>query len=232
MQRYLTTQERVDLAVKAGHYAFVKDYIQMHNNGDGTELKTLRVLDPLGAERRYTLIPPYAIAAVDCYLTSYGIPLTVEDGKVEEATISTSSHNLAKYALKAADDAIRYRKVTDRPSPLVERVAYALEYEATDTAFSVLEKIIELNPVQMHGMTLEKDEEHQTETIVFDDGTRIERSYDCEDESPHNRMYSLIQLEDQVRPDSDKLIDTLMTQLDDLLMIGDLDFGGPDATTK
>ena len=78
MERYLTTQERVDLAVEAGHVEKVSEYIRMHNNGDATEFETLYVLDNGGGKIVYDRLPSYGVAAVDSYLNIFDIPLRTQ----------------------------------------------------------------------------------------------------------------------------------------------------------
>lgn len=230
MSRHLTTQQRVDLAVKAGHYALVKDYIQMHNNGEGSEDQSLTVVGPLGVKDVFFNLPSYAFAAVDCYLTAYDIPLYAE---CEEEPTPTPTEQvgrgLARYALKAAEDAKRYRANTERPIEIKDRIAYILEYEAIDTAFAVLSEVVKRNTQDKHGMQLVSDAEHNTETLILDSGSRIERSHDCEAESPLDHIYSLTNAKGESEELSQAIADELLTQIDDLLMIGDLDFGGPDA---
>lgn len=197
MSRYLTTQERVDLAVKAGHRALVEDYIRMHNNGDGvkSELGTLKVTDPRGDEHHYTLLPPYAIAAVDSYLNIYDIPMVTDEPHALGADKRRPSMaELAKYAKTAAEDAAVYRsrkRTLYRPDELIERISSALEYEAIDTNFQILVACANARALIDCGITLTTDEATGTQTLKLSNGAEIEMHLDAEQAEGLDRTYVL-----------------------------------------
>lgn len=196
MSRYLTTQERVNLAVEAGHYKLVKDYISQHNNGDGvkSELESLKVVTPSGEEHNYTLLPPYGIAAIDSYLNIYNIPLVTTDDHVQGlAKRHPSMSQMAKYAKQAAEDAAVYRGARRmyRPEGLVERVASALEYEAIDTNFQILVACATARALIDCGLKLVEDADTGAKTLTLSNGAVIEMHLDTELAEYLQRTYVL-----------------------------------------
>lgn len=198
MSRYLTTQERVDLAVKAGHHEAVMEYIRMHNNGEGvkSELETLKVTDPRGDEHHYTLLPPYAVAAVDSYLNTFNIPLvTTAAHEIGDRKRHPTMAQLAKYAKTAAEDAVVYRgrvRNMHRPQELIERLASALEYEAIDTNFQILVACANARALIDSGITLTTDVDTGTQTLKLSNGAEVEMHLDAELDESIQRTYVLL----------------------------------------
>jgi len=185
MSRYLTTQERVNLAVEAGHHEAVMEHIRMHNNGDGvkSELEKLKVVTPQGEEHHYTLLPPYAIAAVDSYLNTFNIPMVTTDDHVDGLQKRhPSMSEMAKYAKTAAEDAAVYRtrQRMYRPPELIERLTSALEYEAIDTNFQILVACAHARSLLNCGLSLSVDADTGTNTLKLSNGAVIEMHLDTE----------------------------------------------------
>lgn len=196
MSRYLTTQERVDLAVKAGHRALVEDYIRMHNNGDGvkSELEKLSIADRSGELVTYDQLPPHGIAAVDSYLNIYGIPMVTDEPHASEERRHPTMAQLARYAKTAAEDAVVYRgykRNMHRPEELIERLASALEYEAIDTNFQILVACANARALIDCGITLTTDEATGTQTLKLSNGAEIEMHLDAEQAEGLQRTYVL-----------------------------------------
>lgn len=130
------------------------------------------------------------------------------------------SRKLARYAIDLADKAASISRRQDRPKKNLEVLVDALRYEAIDTAFTVLKDIVAINPPPHdHGIQLLTSLERPSQTLVFDNGRQIERMV--------VDGITIYQMEVTEEPSEDHLllVDTLMSQLDDLLLIGDLDFG-------
>lgn len=189
MERYLTTNERVQRAVDAGHGEKVIEHIRMHNNGDGLELETLSLTDDKGHHHTWTKLPSYGVAAVDCYLNLFDIPTRVTE---QEGWKFPTFDELAAYAAQAAKDAAVYRTQKHRPQELIDRVFSGLVFEAIDTNYGLLVAIYNAKSPEHSGLQLLRDEEHDSETLILSSGARVELTKDTDLEPGFEKAYVLL----------------------------------------
>lgn len=176
-KRALSTQERVNLAVKAGHWAAVTDYVRMHDGQGGIGAETgngvISVAEPSGTPKVYSSLPGYAFAAVDCYLTSLGIPL---DGEVETPAVSVHTASVLAmdqlhYANHCYEQAAYFE--SQKGKTYSGRLHQDAEYAANHVAFSMIAASVETHPFDIHGNTLLVDTEHQTTTLKLANGLMV-----------------------------------------------------------
>lgn len=184
LKRELTTQERVDLAVKAGHWAAVTDFIRMHDGQSATGAETgngvITVNEPSDV-KTYSALPGYAFAAIDCYLTSLGIdrygPQAVPrfPGKIESApghNVLTMKH--LDYANHCHEQAAYFK---DHQGLVYSGVlAERLEFASSYLAFLMIQDIISIHPFELHRNKIEYDDEHEVHTLTLANGRMICRA--------------------------------------------------------
>jgi hypothetical protein len=171
LKRALSTQERVDLAVAAGHTKLVMEHIRIHNaQGEGTGQLTVH-LGPHNSTH-YIYLPDYAFAAIDCYLTSLGIPL---DGEVPESipalkTSILTMENL-RYANHCHEQAAYFQQNQGKTLSgiLFERT----EFAAIHLAFSMIEEIINTHPFEIHRCKLNYDDVDDVWMLLLPSGRVI-----------------------------------------------------------
>lgn len=192
LKRELSTQERVDLAVKAGHWAAVTDFVRMHDGQGATGAETgngvISVAEPSGTPKVYSALPGYAFAAIDCYLTSLGVVqyTTRERANdiVPKASMLTMTH--FNYANHCHEQAAYFESMTGLTYS--GRLKEDSEFASAHIAFSIIEESIKTHPFDVHGNKLFVDATHETHTLKLANGRMICRGVG-ETERPGHYAY-------------------------------------------
>lgn len=169
LKRELTTQERVDLAVKAGHWAAVTDFVRMHDGQGATGAETgngvITVAEPSGTPKVYSALPGYAFAAIDCYLTSLGVVQYTTREKANDIVPKPSMLTMThfNYANHCHEQAAYFESMTGMTYS--GRLKEDAEYAAAHTAFSMIEEIILKHPIEIHGATILFDDIEDVYTL-------------------------------------------------------------------
>jgi len=165
LKRTLTTQERVDLAVEAGLQMEIQEHIRMHNaKGEGAGILTVNIAP--GQSVNYTYLPDYAFAAIDCYLTSLGIPLY---GEPTKASMLSMAH--LQYANHCHEQAAYFESQSGKTCS--GRLKEDAEYAAAHTAFSMIEEIVQKHPIEIHGATILVDDVNKILTLKLASGRMV-----------------------------------------------------------
>lgn len=221
MSRYLTTQERVTLAVQAGHCAEVMEHCRIHNNGDGTELETLTLTDEQGVHHAYTRLPSYGVAAVDCYLNMFDIPRTNEvdvnkvvTPKVTAPKASMLSMEHLHYANHCHEQAAYFQQHQGKTlsGTLFERN----EFAAIHVAFSMIEEIVIKHPHEIHLATVIHDDVDNVTMLKLSNGRVICRG-EAEEARPGVDAYGYFAYEPRDKRSVDDILNLELNELADIL---------------
>lgn len=215
LERVLSTQERVDLAVTVGHKDAVLEYIRMHDRkGEGSG--QLSVHTSPGNTIHFVHLPDYAFAAVDCYLTSLGVVLyvTVKDvGRVApKPTFLTTEH--LKYANHCHEQAAYFGDMEGMTYS--GRLKQDAEFAAAHTAFSMIEDSIKAHPFDVHGNEILIDLQTGVHTLRLANGRMVcrepgsgEKGADAYSYYKHETCDSHLSVDDILNHELNELVDTL-----------------------
>jgi hypothetical protein len=177
LKRTLTTQERVDLAVKAGYWADITEFVRMHDGQGATGAETgngvISIAEPSGTPKVYSALPGYAFPAIDCYLNTFGIPLDVE---VETPAVSAPKASMLsmahlQYANHCHEQAAYFESQSGKTCS--GRLKEDAEYAAAHTAFSMIEEIVQKHPIEIHGATILVDDVNAIRTLKLASGRMV-----------------------------------------------------------
>jgi hypothetical protein len=189
------------------------EHIRMHNaQGEGTG--QLSVHTSPGNTSHYIYLPDYAFAAVDCYLTSLGIPLEGEGERFTppEPTVLTMKH--LNYANHCHEQAAYYK--ANEGMTLSDILHERAEFAAMHVAFSMIEEIVKLHPIEIHGCTLDHDVEDDIWLLRLSSGMVI-----CRGESEYKVKGSIsctyFQMKSDVNKSTDDILNLELNELADTL---------------
>jgi hypothetical protein len=177
LKRELSTQERVDLAVKAGHWAAVTDFVRMHDGQGLTGAETgngvISVAEPSGTPKVYSSLPGYAFAAIDCYLTSLGVVQYTTRERAKDIVPKPSMLTMAyfNYANHCHEQAAYFESQVGLTYS--GRLKQDSEFAASHIAFSIIEESIKTHPFDVHGNKLFADATHETHVIQLANGRKV-----------------------------------------------------------